>query len=194
MKRICVFCGSNRGNLPAYEEAARLLAKTLAEKKLELVFGGGQVGLMGVIADAMLAQQGEVLGVIPRALFKKEAAHPNLTRLYEVDSMHERKQLMYDLSDGFIALPGGWGTLDELCEIVTWSQLGIHRKPCGLLNTEGFFDALLQFINDCTRREFIHPSHRDLLIVDHSPETLLEKMKASCPNPSQNGLEKKPLK
>jgi uncharacterized protein (TIGR00730 family) len=189
MKRICVFCGSNRGNLPSYEEAARSLAKTLARHQMGLVFGGGQVGLMGVIADAMLAEKGEVLGVIPRALFKKEVAHGGLTRLYEVDSMHERKQLMYDLSDGFIALPGGWGTLDELCEIVTWSQLGLHQKPCGLLNTVGFFDSLLQFLNDCTQKEFIRPSHRDLFIVETSPEALLEKMKAHRPIPSQKWIE-----
>src|SRR5262245_3779377 len=153
MKRICVFCGSNRGSLASYEEAAVALVKTLARQGIGLVFGGGQVGLMGVIADAMLAEKGEVLGVIPRALFKKEVAHGGLTRLYEVDSMHERKRLMYDLSDGFIALPGGWGTLDEICEIVTWSQLGLHQKPCGLLNTCGFFDSLLQFLDQCIQKE-----------------------------------------
>jgi len=189
MKRICVFCGSNRGNLPSYEEAARSLAKILARQKIGLVFGGGQVGLMGVIADAMLAEQGEALGVIPKALFKKEVAHGGLTRLYEVDSMHERKQLMYDLSDGFIALPGGWGTLDELCEIVTWSQLGIHQKPCGLLNVEGYFDSLLEFLDGCTRKEFIRREHRNLLLVDEAPEALLKKMKSYRPPELQKWIE-----
>ena len=189
MKRICVFCGSNRGNLPSYEEAARSLAKILARQKIGLVFGGGQVGLMGVIADAMLAEQGEALGVIPKALFKKEVAHGGLTRLYEVDSMHERKQLMYDLSDGFIALPGGWGTLDELCEIVTWSQLGIHQKPCGLLNVEGYFDPLLEFLDGCTRKEFIRREHRNLLLVDEAPEALLKKMKSYRPPELQKWIE-----
>lgn len=177
MKRICVFCGSNVGDLPAFADTARALARTLVEQKINLVYGGGQVGLMGVLADEVLARGGEVLGVIPQALSKKEVAHAGLTRLYEVKSMHERKQLMYDLSDGFIALPGGWGTLDELCEIVTWAQLGLHQKPCGLLNAQHFFDTLLQFLGDCTRHSFIKPEHRDLLIVESSPASLLKKMK-----------------
>jgi len=181
MKRICVFCGSNRGKPAAFEEAARALAQVLVRENLDLVYGGGQVGLMGILADEVLSREGEVLGVIPRDLFKKEVAHSGLTRLYEVDSMHELKRLMYDLSDGFITLPGGWGTLDELCEIVTWAQLGLHQKPCGLLNVEGYFDSLLEFLDGCTRSEFIRSEHRNLLLVEDSPETLLNKMKAYRP-------------
>lgn len=191
MKRICVFCGSNVGNLSAFADVTRALAQTLVEQKINLVYGGGQVGLMGVLADEVLARGGEVLGVIPQALSKKEVAHAGLTRLYEVKSMHERKQLMYDLSDGFIALPGGWGTLDELCEIVTWAQLGLHQKPCGLLNAQSFFDSLLQFLEDCTRHSFIKPEHRDLLIVESSPISLLNKMKNYKAPPLQKWIEER---
>src|SRR5512146_155412 len=142
-KRICVFCGSNTGTRLAYVEAAQRLGVILAERKLGLVYGGGKVGLMGKLADAVLGAGGEVIGVIPQKLMRKEIAHAGLTDLRVVNSMHERKAMMAELSDAFIAMPGGFGTFEEFCEMVTWAQLGVHRKPCGLLNIEGYYDHLL---------------------------------------------------
>src|SRR2546423_12186279 len=164
MNRICVFCGSNAGARPEYRKAAVELAEALADQRLGLVYGGASVGLMGVIADTVLARGGEVIGVIPRALFRREVAHDHLTTLHEVGSMHERKALMADLSDGFIALPGGFGTFDELFEITTWAQLGLHTKPIGLLNVAGYFTPLLTMVSHAVTEGFLPPNHAHILL------------------------------
>jgi uncharacterized protein (TIGR00730 family) len=174
MKRVCVFCGSSRGGRPEYAAAARELGGLMARRQLGLVFGAGHVGLMGVLADAVLAGGGEVDGVIPQALVDRELAHGSLTRLHVVDTMHQRKALMADLSDAFAALPGGFGTLDELFEILTWAQLGIHKKPIGLLNVNGFFDPLLGWIGQACAEAFIRPPHVELLHVATGVEHLLD--------------------
>jgi uncharacterized protein (TIGR00730 family) len=159
MKNICVFLGSRDGNKPEFKEAALKLGKLMAENQFRLVYGGGRVGLMGILADAVLRAGGEVIGVIPKALFSHEVAHTGLTKLYEVNSMHERKALMENISEGFIALPGGFGTLDELCEIITWAQIGLHQKPIAILNVEGFFDGFMKFINEAQKDGFIPAEH-----------------------------------
>lgn len=159
MTRICVFCGSNSGGRPAYAAAARRLATELVTRKIGLVFGGGCVGLMEVVADAVLAAGGHVIGVIPHALVARELAHRGVPDLRVVASMHERKALMAELSDAFIALPGGFGTFEELCEVITWTQLGLHRKRCGLLNVEGFYDPLLQLFAHAGAEGFIRSSN-----------------------------------
>ena len=183
MKRICVFCGSNRGVRSEYIEAAQSLGKILVKRNLGLVYGGGNVGLMGVIADAVLAEGGEVIGVIPQSLADREVAHQNLTKMHIVNSMHERKALMADLSDGFIALPGGMGTFDEFCEILTWAQLGIHQKPCGILNVENYFTPLLKMFDHATDEGFLRDTHRDLVIEATKPEILLDLFKTYQPQP-----------
>ena len=174
--RICVFCGSNSGSRSAYTKAAVDLGRWLAQEKLSLVYGGGRVGLMGSIADAVLEEGGEVIGVIPESLVRREVAHTGLTDLRVVQNMHERKALMAELSDAFIALPGGFGTLDEFCEILTWAQLGLHKKPCGLMNVEGYFDPLLVLFDRAVDDGFLHPKHRSMLITADDPERLLEEM------------------
>ena len=174
--RICVFCGSNSGSRSAYTKAAVDLGRWLAQEKLSLVYGGGRVGLMGSIADAVLEEGGEVIGVIPESLVRREVAHTGLTDLRVVQNMHERKALMAELSDAFVALPGGFGTLDEFCEILTWAQLGLHKKPCGLLNVEGYFDPLLALFDRAVADGFLHPKHRSMLITADDPERLLEEM------------------
>jgi len=174
VKRICVFCGSSSGRDSAFADAARDLAGVIARRGLGLVYGGGNVGLMGIVADATLAQGGEVIGVIPQALVDKELAHRGVSDLRIVKSMHERKALMADLSDGFIALPGGFGTLDEFCEVLTWAQLGLHRKPCGLLNVEGFYDAFLAQLDRAVKDHFIRPEHRLLVVTERDPAKLLD--------------------
>jgi uncharacterized protein (TIGR00730 family) len=176
MKRLCVFCGSSSGTRDAYRDAARGLGKELARRGIGLVYGGGNVGLMGVIADAVLQGGGEVIGVIPDHLIAKEVEHRGLTDLRVVGTMHERKALMADLADGFIALPGGFGTYDEFCEVVTWAQLGLHQKPCGMLNVAGFFDALLGMFDHATKEGFIRPDHRAMLRVASEPKPLLDEM------------------
>jgi uncharacterized protein (TIGR00730 family) len=176
MKRICVFCGSNLGAGDAYRTAATQLGAALVRHDLGLVFGGGRVGLMGVLADAVLAAGGDVIGVIPQALVARELAHRRVSKMHVVGSMHERKALMADLSDGFIALPGGYGTLEEFCEMVTWSQLGLHCKPCGLLNVAGFFDSLLALFEHAIAERFIVEAHRNLLVIDRDAEGLLGRM------------------
>ena len=178
MQRICVFCGSSTGTRPAYVQAARLLAAELVKRKLGLVYGGGQVGLMGTLADATLAQGGQVIGVIPGPLASKELAHPGLTEMRVVGSMHERKATMASLVDGFIALPGGLGTLEETLEILTWAQLGIHRKPIGILNVEGYYDGLLHFLSHAVREEFVRPEYFSLLLFGDTPAELLDKFAA----------------
>ncbi len=176
MKRICVFCGSSPGARAEYPEAAQALAAVLLKNNIGLVYGGGHVGLMGVIADAMLAGGGEVIGVIPHGLAVREVEHHDLTELRIVHSMHERKALMADLVDGFIAMPGGFGTFEEFCEIITWAQLGIHHKPCGLLNVAGYYDALLGLFNHAVTERFVRPEYRALVLDESDPERLLEAM------------------
>jgi uncharacterized protein (TIGR00730 family) len=176
LKRICVFCGSNRGNGTAYIDAATSLGRLLASRGIGVVYGGGHVGLMGAVADAALAAGGEVIGVIPQALFDKEIAHRGLTELRVVGSMHERKAMMADLADWFIALPGGYGTLDEFCEVLTWSQLGIQQKPCGILNVGGFFDSFLGLLDHAVKEGFLSPLHRDYVLVQDEAEELLTAM------------------
>ena len=162
-----------------YRTQARKLGKLLATQGITLVYGGGRIGLMGVMADAAVAAGGQVIGVIPKLLYRKEIAHEGLTQLHVVESMSERKQLMSDLSDAFVALPGGIGTLDELAEVWTWTQLGVHSKPCGLVNINGFFDSLLAFIDAMIAEEFLSSEHRDLLIVDDDAEILLSRLAQS---------------
>ncbi len=181
IKRICVYCGSNSGSRPAYAEAARKLGTLLARRGIELVYGGGRVGLMGVIADATLAANGRVIGVIPEALVAREVAHLKLKDLRVVGSMHERKALMVDLADAFIAMPGGFGTLEEFSEVLTWAQLGLHRKPHGLLNVEGFYDSLLSFFDHAVAANFIRPAHRALVVAENDPERLLDALAQTVP-------------
>lgn len=178
MHRICVFCGSSAGRDPAYRAAAVALGSLLAERSIGLVYGGAAIGLMGAVADAARAAGGEVIGVIPRALVEWEVAHTGLADLRIVASMHERKALMAELSDGFIALPGGIGTLEELFEVWTWAQLGSHNKPCALLNVRGFYDSLLGFLDFVVDAAFLKPVHRSMLLVGDTPQDLLEKIKA----------------
>lgn len=166
------------GNQPVYREAAETIARLLAERKLGLVYGGGHVGMMGALADAVLEAGGDVIGVIPKALFDKELAHDGLHRLHVVDSMHERKALMADLSDAFIGLPGGFGTFEEFFEIITWSQLGLHRKPCGLLNVGGYYDLLLQMCDHAVASGFVRADDRARILSETDPERLLDLMLA----------------
>lgn len=181
MKRIAVFCGSNKGTRPAYTEAAERLGELLAREKIELVYGGGMVGLMGVVADAALRHGGHVIGVIPQSLVIKEVVHEKLPDLRVVKNMHERKALIAELADGFIALPGGYGTYEEFCEVLAWSQLGYHKKPFGLLDAAGFYRGLLEFFDHATREGFIRPQHRELVIVEDNAEKLLERLKKFQP-------------
>lgn len=173
-RRVCVFCGSSRGGRPEYAAAARRIGALLAEREIGLVYGGGAVGLMGAVADAALAAGGEVIGVIPEALLEWEVAHQGLADLRVVRSMHERKALMADLSDAFAALPGGFGTLEELCEVLTWSQLGLHAKPVGLLNVAGYFDPLLALFDHAVEERFVRPAHRSLVLQSADESQLLE--------------------
>ena len=183
MRRVCVFCGSNAGARSEYAEAARALAAVLVERKLGIVYGGGNVGLMGVLADAALERGGEVIGVIPRTLVDKEVAHRGVTELLIVETMHERKALMNDLSDAFIALPGGFGTLDEFFEVLTWSQLGFHGKPCALLNVAGYYDRMLAMLDHAVTERLLRPAHRELVIADTDPSRLLQRLGAFPPAP-----------
>jgi uncharacterized protein (TIGR00730 family) len=176
MRRLCVFCGSSVGNQPAYAEAAQAMGALLAARGIGLVYGGGHVGLMGVIADAVMASGGEVIGVIPQTLADREIAHTDITELHVVDSMHTRKALMAELSDGFVAMPGGVGTFEEFFEVVTWTQLGLHRKPCGLLNVNAFYTPLAAFIDQAVSEGFIKPVHRAGIVVDSDPERLLDTL------------------
>jgi uncharacterized protein (TIGR00730 family) len=175
IKRVCIYCGSNPGRSSDYAASATKLAQTLVRRGIGLVYGGATVGIMGMVADAALAAGGEVIGVIPQVLGDKELAHQGLSELHLVNSMHARKALMVDLADGFIALPGGFGTLDELFETLTWAQLGIHRKPCGLLNVNGYYDGLIAFLQHCTDEQYIRPQHHGMLIVETQPDNLLQR-------------------
>src|SRR5215470_1923052 len=178
LKRICVFCGSSVGARPAYRQAAQRLGELLAERGIGVVFGGGCVGLMGALADAALSKGGEVIGVIPDSLVRREIGHQGVTRLHVVETMHQRKALMADLSDAFITLPGGYGTLEEFCEAVTWSQLGIQQKHCGLLNIEGYWDGLLAVLDHAVDEQFVRPENAQLVLVAQTPEWMLERLSA----------------
>ena len=182
MTRICVFTGSKVGAGGEYAAAAREMGALLAARGHGVVYGGAQVGLMGVLADAFLAGGGEIVGVIPGHLTAKEIAHHGLTELRVVDSMHERKRVMSELSDGVVALPGAFGTLDELFEMLTWAQLGLHRKPCGLLNVAGYFDALLAFLDHAVERDFLLPEHRAMLLAESDGAVLLDRMQVYTPS------------
>lgn len=175
MRRVCVYCGSNSGRRLEYAAAARELADVLVRHELELVYGGADRGVMGVIADAVLEQGGKVHGVIPQMLCEKEIAHQGLTELHVVASMHARKTMMAALSDGFIAMPGGFGTLEEIIEIVTWGQLGFHDKPCGLLNTDGYFDHLLAYLDNANAEGFLRDENRNMLLCDSDPASLIRQ-------------------
>ena len=181
MKKICVYCGSSPGIKPVYSKAARDLGHVLAEKNIGLVFGGGKVGLMGIIARAVLEKDGEVTGVIPKALADRKVGFMELQDIRVVDSMHERKALMAELSDGFIALPGGLGTIEEIVEALTWLQLGMHKKPCGLLNVDHYFDTFLNFLDHVTKQQFLDQPHRESVLVDTNPQSLLEKCQCYHP-------------
>jgi len=182
IKSLCVYCGSSPGATPVYAEAARGLAQAMVKQGIALVYGGGNVGLMGIIADEVLRLGGQATGVIPQALLQKELGHKGLTQLHIVKDMHERKAMMADLSDGFIAMPGGVGTLEELFEVFTWAQLGFHQKPIGLLNVDGFYDGLLQFIQHMVSQRFLKGEQADILIAAAQGEELLQRFKSFVPH------------
>jgi len=190
---VCVFTGSSRGVRPEYVAVATELGSLLAGRRIRLVYGGARVGLMGAVADAALASGGEVVGVIPAALVAKEVAHTGLTDLRVVNSMHERKALMSDLADAFVALPGGWGTLEEFFEVLTWAQLGLHRKPCGLLNAQGYFDRLLAFLDHTIDEGFVRPQNADLIAVAPTPGALLDRLESPLPPPVEKWLDRSSL-
>jgi hypothetical protein len=175
MKAICVYCGSSLGRTQDYADGARVLAQALVRRNLQLVYGGASLGIMGLLADTVLELGGQAIGVIPESLLKKEVAHHGLTELHVTQSMHERKTLMAELSDGFVALPGGIGTLEEIFEIWTWAQLGFHQKPVGLLNIAGYFDSLIKLIDGSVEAGFVQPVHRQMFAVEVEPEVLLER-------------------
>jgi uncharacterized protein (TIGR00730 family) len=177
MKRICVYCGSSPGFDTVYMDMARRLGQALADCQLELVYGGAYVGLMGQVADTVLKAGGRVIGVIPQS-FAHKVSHLGLTQLHIVDSMHARKAMMFELSDAFIALPGGFGTLEEMAELLTWAQVGMHAKPCGLINVGGYFDSLLAFLDHAVSQGFMKREHRDMLLVARGPEAMLERLEA----------------
>jgi uncharacterized protein (TIGR00730 family) len=181
MKRLCVFCGSSTGGRSAFRAAAESLGRALAARGVGLVYGGARVGLMGALADAALEAKGEVIGVIPEGLVRKEVAHTGLSELRVVRSMHERKATMAELSDGFIALPGGWGTLEEFFEVLTWAQLGLHRKPCGLLNVEDYFGRLLAFCDHMVDEGFVRREQSAMFVVSNTADTLIDALAAFTP-------------
>lgn len=190
MKRVCVYCGSSSGARPEYAEAAETLGRRLAERGLGLVYGGGNVGLMGRVADAALRAGGEVIGIIPRALLRLEVGHLDLTALHVVESMHERKAMMADLSDGFIALPGGIGTMEEMFESWTWGQLGYHRKPLGLLDVAGYYTKLMGFIDHMVEEGFLRPEHRAFILFAEDADGLLDRFLDYVPPPTRVWIER----
>jgi len=181
MERIAIYCGSSPGKNPAFQQAAVRLGEVLTEREITLVYGGGNVGLMGILARSVIAQGGQVIGVIPKAIADMEVALTDIQDLRVVEDMHTRKALMAELADAFIALPGGMGTIEELMEILTWAQLGFHKKPCGVLNIAGFYDQLLIFLDRLVEDQFIAPEHRSMLMVDESPQGLLKQFRAYAP-------------
>jgi uncharacterized protein (TIGR00730 family) len=178
LRRVCVFCGSSEGRRPSYRRAAEEFGGLLAGRGIGLVFGGGRVGLMGAIADAVMAARGEAIGVIPRTLVEREVGHNGLSKLHVVETMHERKALMANLADAFVALPGGFGTYEEFCEVLTWGQLGLHGKPCGLLNVDGYYDALLALFDHAVDEKFVQPVNRAMVLADTDPARLLDRLEA----------------
>ena len=190
LKSICLFCGSSPGTNPAFKVAAAGLGTTLAHNNIRLIYGGGHVGLMGVAADACLAAGGEVVGVIPKKLMEKEVGHTGLTQMHVVNTMHERKALMTDLCDGFIALPGGYGTLDELFEALTWQQLAYHSLPVGVFNVAGFFDHLVMFLDHAKDERLLRDAHRDSLIVDFDLTKLIARMQSFVPPKNEKWLDR----
>jgi len=176
IKNICVYCGSSSGRQAIYTETAQAIGELLAEHEIRLIYGGAKVGLMGVVADAVLSKGGKVIGVIPDSLVNHEVAHDGLTDLIITDSMHTRKMRMAELADAFIALPGGWGTLDELFEVLTWAQLGFHKKPCGLLNVAGYYEGLKQFFKHTVDEAFVRGSNYDLLLIENEPKIMLDRL------------------
>lgn len=190
MKTVCVFCGSSPGARAEYLEAARATGLEIARRGWRLVYGGGRVGLMGAVANAALSAGGEVIGVIPAALLAREVGHSGVTELRVVHSMHERKQAMADLSDFFIALPGGFGTWEEFCEVVTWVQLGIHHKGCGVLNVAGYYDSLLAFFDHAVAERFVLAAHRANVISDARPTSLLDRLASFAPNIAVKWLDR----
>lgn len=178
IRKICVYCGSSPGKNPAYSLAARSLATSLCDRGIGLVYGGAAIGVMGAVANAVLEAGGEAIGVIPKSLAVKEVAHDGLSELHVVASMHERKAMMAELADGFIALPGGWGTLEEIFEILTWAQLGFHHKPCGLLNAEGYYDGLIGFLENTFEQQFVNDLCRPMLMKSRDPDALLDQFAA----------------
>jgi uncharacterized protein (TIGR00730 family) len=190
MKSITVFCGSNSGFRTEYAEAAKNLARCFVEQNIRLVYGGGNVGLMGIIADEVMRRGGAVVGIIPESLDQKEVGHRGITELRVVESMHERKAQMAELADGFIAMPGGIGTFEEFFEILTWAQLGFHDKPCAILNIAGYYDGLLALCDNAVSEGFLRPAHRQLILADSDPEILLEKMRNLKPIPVEKWIDK----
>ena len=178
IRNICVYCGSSPGKNPAYLRAANRLAESLCERGIGLVYGGAAIGVMGAVANAVLEGGGRAVGVIPKSLAVKEVAHDSLTELHVVASMHDRKAMMAELADGFIALPGGWGTLEEIFEILTWAQLGFHQKPCGLLNAEGYYSGLIDFLEHPFEQQFVNELCRPMLMESRDPDTLLDQFAA----------------
>lgn len=193
MQKVCVFCGASSGSNPIFAQITKELGRAIAQNGLELVYGAGRVGLMGVLADATLEAGGKVTGVIPESLVAKELAHRGLTELHIVKTMHERKAMMAERADGFIAMPGGYGTLDEFCEILTWSQLGFHKKPCAILNIDGYFDELIKFFHTASERQFVAEQHRDMIIVSTDPLEVLEKMSAYHHTAQEKWIDKADL-
>jgi hypothetical protein len=192
LRRICVYCGSSPGARPSYIAAAATLARLLAARGIGIVYGGGRVGLMGALADAALDAGGEVIGVMPRHLVEKDVAHARLADLRVAASMHERKALMAELSDAFIALPGGYGTFEEFCEALTWTQLGLQRKPCGILNVEGYYDALLALFDHAAAERFLKPVHRQMVISESDPESLIARLLEYQPPVADKWMDMKP--
>jgi uncharacterized protein (TIGR00730 family) len=192
IKRLCVYCGSALGARDSYREGAMLLGGLIAQRGIELVYGGGHVGLMGAVADGALAAGGHVIGIIPRALMERELGHTGIQDLRVVADMHERKMTMADLADAFIAMPGGWGTLEELTEMLTWLQLGIHAKPIGLLNIDGYFDGFLTFADQMIAERFVRPEHQNLLNVDTEPAALLDRLMQPMAAPIDKWFERGP--
>src|SRR5262250_2875691 len=190
MKRICIFCGSSTGTRSEYAETARAMGQALLRRGIGLVYGGGCVGLMGIIADAVMRGGGEVIGVIPEALVTRELAHGDITQLIIVHSMHQRKAKMAELSDAFIAMPGGYGTFEEFCEIITWAQLGLHRKACGLLNVDGYYDPLLKLFDHAVTEGFLRAANRRLVIEETDPDRLLEALANYTPPPTEKWISR----
>lgn len=181
MRTVCVFCGSSEGAREDYAAAARGLGRAMAGRGLKLVFGGGQVGLMGVVANAVMEAGGEAVGVMPKALLEKEIGHQRLTDLHVVGTMHERKALMAELSDAFVALPGGYGTFEEFLEVLTWAQLSLHEKPCGLLNVSGFYEPLISLFDRAVSEGFVRADHRSLALLEENPEKMLDLLENHNP-------------